>query len=193
MERTEEESSPCCHHHTASSADVITGGPGVTCASDSDLMESRSDDSLQGPIRHCSGGQGAELSSRDDVSPNMKLQPSLQDATEGSKVNLCHRLEGDSHCGGGATGGTAPCLAEPSSQVVSLDPDSDSDTQEEVISDDDAFITEPGELRLHDAAALSRNTFVCGRRQSAPGQLVQDDDESELQSRRPGIVEYFSR
>ncbi|XP_030257256.1 TBC1 domain family member 12-like isoform X2 [Sparus aurata] len=192
MERTEEESSPCCHHHTASSADVITGGPGVTCASDSDLMESRSDDSLQGPIRHCSGGQGAELSSRDDVSPNMKLQPSLQDATEGSKVNLCHRLEGDSHCGGGATGGTAPCLAEPSSQVVSLDPDSDSDTQEEVISDDDAFITEPGELRLHDAAALSRNTFVCGRRQSAPGQLVQDDDESELQSRRPGIVEYFS-
>lgn len=193
MERTEEESSPCCHHHTASSADVITGGPGVTCASDSDLVESRSDDSLQGPIRHCSGGQGAELSSRDDVSPNMKLQPSLQDATEGSKVNLCHRLEGDSHCGGGATGGTAPCLAEPSSQVVRLDPDSDSDTQEEVISDDDAFITEPGELRLHDAAALSRNTFVCGRRQSAPGQLVQDDDESELQSRRPGIVEYFSR
>lgn len=192
MERTEEESSRCCHHHPASSADVITGGPWVTCVGDSDLVESRSDDSLQGPIRRCSGGQGAELSSKDDVGPNMKLQPSLQDATEGSKVNLCHRLEGDSHCGGGANGGTAPCLAEPSSQVVSLDPDSDSDTQE-VISDDDAFITEPDEPRLHATATLSRNTFVCGRRQSAPGQLVQDDDESELQSRRPGIVEYFSR
>ncbi|XP_073345484.1 TBC1 domain family member 12-like [Pagrus major] len=201
MERSDEESSPCCHHHPASSADVITrghtvcpGGQRVSCVGDSEEVESRSDDGLQGPIRDCSDNQGAGLSSRDDVSLNMELHPSVQDATEGSKVNLCHRLEGDGHCGGGATGGTTPCLAEPSSQVVSLAPDSDSDTQEEVISDDDAFITEPGELRLPTAAtaALSRNTFVCGRRQSAPGQLVQDDEESELQSRRPGIVEYFS-
>lgn len=173
-----------------------------------------------GPIRCCSDVREAG----DGISPNVTMScesvcsDSVASCTGGSKVNLCQGLDGDGRCRGGAIGGTAPHLDEPASSVppskasqVDVKPapppsDCDSDTQEadvtsdlwEVSSDDDAFITEPpprGELSLPADAALSRNTFECGRRQSAPGQLVQDDpgSESELQSRRPGIVEYFSR
>lgn len=157
------------------------------------------------------------------ISPNVEMtcrsacSDIVVSCIEGSEVNRCHRLDGDFCCGDGATGGTAHHLDEPTSSVppsrasqVDMNPvtpasDSDSDTQEagltsdlpEVSSDDDAFITEPppGELNLPAAAACSRNTFECSRRLSAPGQLVLDavGSESELQSRRPGFAEYFSR
>ncbi|XP_041818627.1 TBC1 domain family member 12-like isoform X2 [Chelmon rostratus] len=200
------------------------GARQVTCSGDgeevasSPLMQcvvlatcafcSRSDDCPQGPIRWCSDvrmtgdGQGAG-----PVVMNCSLgcSNSVASCTEGSKVNHC-----DCPCEDGATRATNLHLDEPTSEVdlnpVTLTSDSDSETLEgdltsdlpQVISDDDAFITEPplpGELNLPAVTALSRNTFECARRQSAPGQLVQDDrgSESELQSRRPGIIEYFSR
>ncbi len=238
-----------CHHHHRhpSSAEVIAPGhQQVTCSGDGEEMVSgtcrvcsRSEcaDGPRGPIRCCSDvretsdGQGAGLSLRDDVTQSDRISPnvdmtcrsacsdSVESCTEGSKVNCCHRLDGDGCCGGGATRGTTCHLDEPTSSEppsraseVDMNPvtpasDSDSDTQEADLTsdlpevnydDDDAFITEPpppGELNLPTAAAGSRNTFKCGRRLSAPGQLVQDEggSESELQSRRPGIAEYFSR
>ncbi|XP_078100934.1 TBC1 domain family member 12-like isoform X2 [Sander vitreus] len=69
---------------------------------------------------------------------------------------------------------------------------------EEEDGDDDAFTGgaagEPG--LPPNAGARFRNTFACGRRlHSAPGQLQPGDadPETELQSRRPDIAEYFSR
>ncbi|XP_044035837.1 TBC1 domain family member 12-like isoform X3 [Siniperca chuatsi] len=219
------ESSPCHHHRPSPSADdiarghqqVTRSGDGEEVASGAlpqcvDLatctLYSGSDYGPQGPIRGCSDieeagdNRGAGLSLRDDVTPTDRVSP---------KVNCCHRLGDDGRRG--ATGRTNRHLDEPTSSKASqvdLNPatpsDSDSDTQEadvtsdlpEVGSDDDAFVTEPpppGELNPPTAAARSGNTFECGRRQSAPGQLVQDDggSESELQSRRPGIIEYFNR
>lgn len=163
------ESSPFHHHHHSDfSADVITQR--ATCSGDGE-----------------------------EVAPG--------DLTICSQVSSCHGPEGGGHCGGRTTRGTHH-LDKPTSQVglnpVSLA--SDSDTQERdlpfdprgVNSDNDAYMTEPplpGELTLPSVTAVSRNTFECCRRQTAPGQLVQDGQgsESELQSRRPGIVEYFSR
>ncbi|XP_070782985.1 TBC1 domain family member 12-like [Enoplosus armatus] len=172
------ESSTCHRHRPSSSADVIAGDV-----------------------------QGVGLSLRDDVTQ----ADSIAFCTEGSMVNHCHGLDGDGRSGGGATGGTDHLLDEPTSSKASqkvINPvtppsDSDSDTQEgdvtsdlpELGSDDDAFITDlPLGETSPAAAARSRNTFECGRRQSAPGQLVQDDggSEPELQSRRPGIAEYFN-
>lgn len=178
MERSDDESSPPVtvneslpfhhHHHPSSSADVIT----------------------------CSG-DGEEVASGTPMQ--------CVDFATCSQVSSCHRQEGDGHCGGGATRDTDHHLDEPTSQVdmnpVTLA--SDCDTQDlraltsdplDVNCDDDAFMMEPpplGEL----TPPTTMNTFECGRRQSAPGQLVQDDpgSGSELQSRRPGIVEYFSR
>ncbi|XP_027132891.1 TBC1 domain family member 12-like isoform X3 [Larimichthys crocea] len=196
-------------------------GGEVTCSGDGEEVASRaqshcvdhttctlccgSHDGTHGPIRRSDEDQGAELCLRDDVILTDRISPNMD--MEGSKVNRCHQQEGGGHCGGRATGGTDLYLDEPFSQVTS-----DSDTQEgdltsdpPVFSDDDAFteLLQLGELN-HPAPASatttttatpSRNTYECGRRQSAPGQLVQDDGgpESELQSRRPGIIEYFSR
>lgn len=196
-------------------------GGEVTCSGDGEGVASRAEshcvdhttctlccgshDGTHGPIRRSDEDQGAELCLRDDVILTDRISPNMD--MEGSKVNRCHQQEGGGHCGGRATGGTDLHLDEPFSQVTS-----DSDTQEgdltsdpPVFSDDDAFteLLQLGELN-HPAPASatttttatpSRNTYECGRRQSAPGQLVQDDGgpESELQSRRPGIIEYFSR
>ncbi|XP_078146905.1 TBC1 domain family member 12-like isoform X2 [Centroberyx gerrardi] len=77
-------------------------------------------------------------------------------------------------------------------------------------SDDEAFAEPvPGRQqsgRFLDVGPGPRNTYECSRRQSAPGQLPQGgagagggashpgaDPEAELQSRRPGIVEYLGR
>ncbi|XP_059180720.1 TBC1 domain family member 12-like [Centropristis striata] len=81
--------------------------------------------------------------------------------------------------------------SEASQVDITPPPDSDSDTQDgQVSSDDDAFTAEPpGAPPLPSADSHRRNTFACSRRQSAPGQLLQDD---ELQSRRPDIAEIFS-
>lgn len=111
--------------------------------------------------------------------------------TTSSGVSSCHGPEGDGHHLDEAT-----CQVDLNPVTLA----SDSDTQVRgwpsdprgANSDDDVFMTQ---LTLPGVAAVSRNTFECSRRSSAPGQLVQDDQgsESELQSRRPGIVEYFSR
>lgn len=220
---TVNECSLCHHHHPSSSADVIIRGhtvcPGtqqVTCSGDEEevasgpLMQhvalatctlySGSDECPQGLIRLCSDvrmagdEQGAGLV---DMNCSSVGVDSVASCTEGSKVKRCY-----GQCGDRPTRDTSLRLDEPTSEVDINPGTIASDTLVEdltsdlppVISDDDAFITElppPGELN----AALSRNTFECGRRQSAPGQLVQDGrgSESELQSRRPGIVEYFSR
>lgn len=170
------DSSPCQHHHhhhPSSSADVIA--------------------------------RGQSLSLRDDVTQTDQISP---------EVNHCHRLDGDDRCGGGATQGIYRYPDEPASSdgaqvdinLVSPPSDSDSDTLEadvtadlpEVDSDDDTFITDlppPGELNPVAATACTRNTFECARRQGAPVQMVRDNrgPESELQSRRPGIAEYFNR
>ncbi|XP_038592176.1 TBC1 domain family member 12-like isoform X2 [Micropterus salmoides] len=169
------DSSPCQHHHhhhPSSSADVIA--------------------------------RGQSLSLRDDVTQTDQISP---------EVNHCHRLDGDDRCGGGATQGIYRYPDEPASSdgaqvdinLVSPPSDSDSDTLEadvtadlpEVDSDDDTFITDlppPGELNPVAATACTRNTFECARRQGAPVQMVRDNrgPESELQSRRPGIAEYFN-
>ncbi|XP_041670940.1 TBC1 domain family member 12-like isoform X2 [Cheilinus undulatus] len=159
-----------CFHHDdpASSDDVIAHHhQEVTCSGDGEEL-----------------GESAAPSHCEDL------------RTKGPIKRCCDRLDTDGTCGGGATGGSTPVSPVPPSNA------SDLDSQEHASSDDEAFITDlppspsPGEPRLPSAIApRSRNTFECGRRQSAPGQLVQDDGgaESELQSRRPGIVEYFSR
>lgn len=105
----------------------------------------------------------------------------------GSQISSCHRQEADGHCGGGATTGTVHVT---NSRASTPDP-------QDVTSDDASCVVEPpplGELALL-TAAFSRNTFESGRRESALGQLEQDDPDpqSELQSRRPDIVQYFSR
>lgn len=128
------------------------------------------------------------------------------DFATGSQISSCHRWEADDHCGGVATGGTVHCLDKPASQVdvspVTLDSDSrkpraSTPDPQDVNSDDDSSIVEPAPLGVLAVAtaALSKNTFESGRRQNAPGQPVQEDPgpRSELQSRRPHIVEYFSR
>uniref|UniRef100_UPI0037E93EA9 TBC1 domain family member 12-like isoform X1 n=2 Tax=Semicossyphus pulcher TaxID=241346 RepID=UPI0037E93EA9 len=173
---------------------------------------SRSEYDLRGPITRCCDvreaveDQGAGLSLRDEVtqtdriSTNVEAECSKASCTEGSKVNHSYRRDGDGSCGGGATGVISHNLDEPSSSVPKA---TESDNQEgdvtsdpqEGSSDDEAFTDlPPSELSLPPAAARSRNTFECSRRQSAPGQLDQDDgaSECELQSRRPGIAEYFS-
>ncbi|XP_054454848.1 TBC1 domain family member 12-like isoform X2 [Anoplopoma fimbria] len=215
MERNDEASSSSddLHHRhgccsSSSSADVVTS----QCADLSTCtLCSASDHGPTRPIRCCCDGQGAGLSLRDDVtqtdriSQNVEVKCSssssngLVSCAEGSKVNPCGGGASDLHLD------ESTCSAPPSEASQDIDPvtpPSDSDSQEgdvtsdlqEVSSDDDAFTTEPppGELSLR--APRYRNTFECGRRQSAPGQLVQDHggSESELQSRRPVIAEYFS-
>ncbi|KAM4623769.1 TBC1 domain family member 12-like isoform 2-T2 [Polymixia lowei] len=66
---------------------------------------------------------------------------------------------------------------------------------------DEAFAEpQPGHQRFVDVSLCSRNTYECNRRQSAPGQLPHsegfgagDPSDPALQSRRPGIAEYFGR
>ncbi|XP_034413913.1 TBC1 domain family member 12-like isoform X2 [Cyclopterus lumpus] len=145
------------------------------------------------PIRSGSDSQEAGPSLRDDVcqtnSPSVKVKcwsassNGVASCTEGSKVDCC---------GGGASDlplDESTCSAPQCINPVTPPSDSDSDTQE---GDDDAFNT-VGELS--PPPPRHRNTYESGRRQSAPGQLVQDHggSESELQSRRPGLAEYFSR
>ncbi|XP_070847299.1 TBC1 domain family member 12-like isoform X3 [Chaetodon trifascialis] len=197
---------------------VCPGTQQVTCSGDEEevasgpLMQhvalttctllSGSDECPQGPIRLCSDVRmaGDEQGVGLDMNSSSVGVDSVASCTEGSKVKRCY-----GQCGDGASRDTSLRLDEPTSEVDINPVTIASDTVVEdltsdvppVISDDDAFITElppPGELNLPTVAALSRNTFECGRRQSAPGQLVQDGrgSESELQSRRPGIVEYFS-
>lgn len=187
MERSDDESSPCHHYHPASSADVIARGQRVTCSGDGQEVASGE----QGPIRCCCDDQEAGLNLRDDVTQTDNKEVKCSSASVAS-------------CGCGTPGGDEPTCSAPPSQVdvnpVTPPSDSESDTQEgdvtsdlqEVSSDDDAFTMEP--LSLSAAAPRYRNTFECGRRQSAPGQLGQEDGgpESELQSRIPGIAEYFS-
>ncbi|KAG7218019.1 hypothetical protein INR49_020682 [Caranx melampygus] len=209
-------SSPCHHHHhhhdPVSPADVInTSGPGVTC--------------LGEPIRSSSAvsktgdNQGVGSNTGDDVtitscayrsSPHVETNrssDSVASCSEGSKVNLHHRMEG--LCGGGAMRSTDPHLCAPTPALpsqVKVNPvnlTSDSSQEEGVTSDllevgtnDETFISEPplpGHMTPHTTAPRSRNTFKSGHRQSTPGDLVQgESSEPELQSRRPGIIEYFS-
>nr|XP_029484899.1 uncharacterized protein LOC115106373 [Oncorhynchus nerka] len=51
------------------------------------------------------------------------------------------------------------------------------------------------DLRFMDVSLSSRNTYESSRRQSAPGHIGPSVDSSELalQSKRPGIAEYFGR
>uniref|UniRef100_A0A4W5R057 TBC1 domain family, member 12b n=1 Tax=Hucho hucho TaxID=62062 RepID=A0A4W5R057_9TELE len=56
------------------------------------------------------------------------------------------------------------------------------------------------DLRFMDVSLSSRNTFESSRRQSAPGDIPEglsvvsvDPSELDLQSKRPGIAEYFGR
>ncbi|XP_074519643.1 TBC1 domain family member 12-like isoform X2 [Halichoeres trimaculatus] len=171
--------------------DVITGGHKlVTCSGASqrkDLftctLSLRSDNNLPGSIRSYSES-GRDAGEDQGAGPTLKDDTTLRSRTDS---------EGSS-CGGGASGGTHLYLDETPEAVTS-------DLQEVSSDDDEAFTTDlpPPSLELSFSASAvppqSRNTFECGRRQSAPGQLVQEEagSESELQSRRPGIVEYFSR
>ncbi|XP_026171165.1 TBC1 domain family member 12-like isoform X1 [Mastacembelus armatus] len=177
--------------------------------------------SLQGPIGHCSevseaGDRGARFTQSvihtthtDRKNRTSFSSDNVVSCTNTSAVNPC---EESRHRGGGATGSTvhldkntstAPtseaCQVDRSPTTTSSDSSSHMTSDlPEVSSDDEAFITEPLPPRSDPGppvpATHSRNTFECGRRQSAPSQLVQDrgGSESELQSRRPGIVEYFS-
>lgn len=163
-------SSPCRHHHH---------GPGVTC--------------LGEPIRNSSAvsktgdNQGVGPNASDDVTITSRAYSPHVDSgmscPQGSKVSLHHSME-EGLCGGGATRNTDPhlCVPAPSSpSQVKVNPVTSASDG----SDDDTFVT---------AVPASRNTFKSSIRQSAPGDLVQDQSsESELQSRRPGIIEYFSR
>ncbi|KAK9530969.1 hypothetical protein VZT92_012440 [Zoarces viviparus] len=156
------------------SDDVITRGQQVTCSGHGQCLDltctcSASEYGPRRPIRCCSDSQGAGPSLTDDASQTDRSSQNVEvKSWSASNDNLC---------GGGAS--------DPPS-------DSDSDTLGGVVSFDDAFTTEP---LLPAPTPRYRNTFECGHRQSAPDQLVQDDGgpESELQSRRPGLVEYFSR
>ncbi|XP_060883742.1 TBC1 domain family member 12-like isoform X2 [Labrus mixtus] len=195
------------------SGDGEEAGASVALSQCVDVVCSRADKDTQGPIGGCcdvreaGDEQGAGLSLSGDVTQTDGISPNVvttcSSCTDGFNDNSCHRLDGDGTCGDGATGGTHLHLDEPSSPVPppkAADSDPDPDL-EDGSSDDEAFITDrtpppPGEPSLPAASvvARSRNTFECVRRQSAPSELVQDDggSESELQSRRPGIVEYFS-
>ncbi|XP_065805327.1 TBC1 domain family member 12 isoform X2 [Labrus bergylta] len=210
------------HHPLNSNDVISQRRPQVTCSGDgeeagasialsqcADVICFRSD--TQGPIgcccdvREAGEEQGAGLSLRGDVSQTDGISPNVvttgSSCTDGLNDKSCHGLDGDGTCGGGATGGTHLHLDEPSSPVPPPKAsDSDPDTLEDGSSDDEAFITDrtpppPGEPSLPAASAVARsgNTFECVRRQSAPSELQDDGgSESELQSRRPGIVEYFS-
>ena len=205
-----DESSPCHRHRrrcpdSASSADVITRDhttglclqrvtqPGdvnenlVTCP-----HHSGSDYNPRGPMRSCSDvretsddqgglpntGDNVDCTSNtDSTGPNRAknclYSDGMPSCTEGSKVNPCHGPDG--LCGGGATGSTDRRL----------------DDLPEVSSDDKAFMAEPPPGR-----PCHRNTFERSRGQSALGDPVQEEgggSESELQSRRPGIVEFLGR
>ncbi|XP_040885572.1 TBC1 domain family member 12-like isoform X2 [Toxotes jaculatrix] len=207
--------SPCHHHHDpASSADVITQGHTT-----SPWCSHHCDYGPQGPIRSCSDvrkacdDQGAGPDTSDDVTstshtdrvnPNVETNrlcsDSLASCTEGSKVHPCHGLGTDLHLDV-PTPSSSSVQPSEASQVdanpVTLTSDSGSQVGDvtsdpgEVSSDDEAFIKEQpwGRPSPPDAAPRPRNTY--GRRRSASGELVQG--ESELQSRRPGIIEYFSR
>nr|XP_046233060.1 TBC1 domain family member 12-like isoform X2 [Scatophagus argus] len=183
---------------------VMQCGDLTTCT-----LCSRSDDSLQGPIRCCSDirvagvDPGEELNLRnddtltDEISPNMEMKCSSACSYSVADVNSCHRAEGDRHYGGGAVGGAIHRLDKPTSQVdinpVTLTSCSDSDTEEGDMTREPPP-PPPGELNLPTAAALPRNTFECSYQHSTPGQLAPEDggSESELQSKRPEIMEYFS-
>ncbi|XP_068585267.1 TBC1 domain family member 12-like isoform X2 [Cebidichthys violaceus] len=156
----------------------IARGQQVTCSGPGERLDltctcSGSEYCPRRPLGCCSDSRGAGPSLIDDASRTNRSQNVEVKSWSPSKDNLC----------GGRASDSPPDETPPS--------DSDSDTQGGgVSSDDDTFTTEP---RLPAPFPLQRNTFECGRRQSAPGQLVQDDGpESELQSRRPGLAEYFS-
>lgn len=160
--------------------DVIRGAHQlVTCSGESEGASQSADpltwagDQPPGPIRSCAeAGEG--------VGPTLT-----------GEVISCHRAECASSCGGGASGGTHLYLDKTQEAVTSdLSPDSD-----EVFTTD--LPPPPGERSPPTSAPASaappqsRNTFACG--QSAAGQLIQEETESELQSRRPDILEFFSR
>ncbi|XP_068455330.1 TBC1 domain family member 12-like isoform X2 [Clinocottus analis] len=161
----------------------------------------RSNETSSSPL-DADESQGAGPSLSRDVSQTNSMSPRAEatrcsngpaSCTEGSEVN---------RCGGGASDESS-CSAQ---HLSPSDPDSDmqegdvtSDPRE--VGSDDAFKTElpgepgePGERSHSSPVPHHRNTFQCGRRQSAPGQLGQDHrgPESELQSRRPDLAEYFS-
>ncbi|KAM6898367.1 LOW QUALITY PROTEIN: TBC1 domain family member 12-like [Lycodopsis pacificus] len=160
------------------SDNVVARGQQVTCSGHGKCLDltcscSASEYGPRRPIRCCSDSQGAGPSLTDDASQTDRSSQNVEvKSWSASKDNLC---------GGGA-----------SDLPPDETPPSDSDTLGGVVSSDDAFATEPP---LPAPTPRYRNTFECGRRQSAPDQLLQDDGgpESELQSRRPGLVEYFSR
>ncbi|XP_018544124.1 TBC1 domain family member 12 isoform X2 [Lates calcarifer] len=199
MERTDD-GSLATVRNPAFSADVITGGQQVTCSGEGEDITCAHHCDPEGPIRSCSDvtetddHHGAGLNTTDDVTSTLhtdrksSCSDSKASRTEGSKVNPRRELDG--LCSGGAT----------ASDSGSQDTDVTFDLPEVGSDDEEAFVTEEqpaGQSTPPTAAApRSRNTFECGRRQSAPSELGQDDggeSGSELQSRRPGIVEYFSR
>ncbi|CAJ1081305.1 TBC1 domain family member 12-like isoform X2 [Xyrichtys novacula] len=170
-------------------------------------------------VREAGEDQWAGLSRTDDVTEAVRTNQNSSSCTKESKVNSCHRPVTAGSCGGGASGGAdlhLDELADPTRTVMTSNFDPETQEEEGVTSDlqelssddddddDEAFTTDPplppGELcpaptvTASAIPARSKNTFQSGRRQSAPDQLVQEDggSESELQSRRPGIVEFFS-
>ncbi|KAK0149251.1 TBC1 domain family member 12 [Merluccius polli] len=104
--------------------------------------------------------------------------------------------------------GSPPCSVSPRSR-----PEGEGDPEEEEGDPDDAFADESGQGE-HPGLGVSpgpRNTYAASRRQSAPGELAQSGEprlggetaaagtaaaaaaDPGLQSRRPGIAEYFGR
>ncbi|XP_056222531.1 TBC1 domain family member 12-like isoform X3 [Seriola aureovittata] len=191
-----------CSHHSGS--DCGQRGP---IRSSSDVKETGDDEGAGSYTIN----DVTNTSYTDRFRPNVETNRWCPDsvASRGSMVNPHHWLEG--LCGGGSTRGTdhhldipAPSVRSSKASQVNVNPvtlTSDSGPLEGDVTfdllkanSDEAFITElsPGPPTT---APRSRNTFECGRRQSAPGDLAQDDcggSESELQSRMPGIVEYLS-